>query len=467
MSVVNGFEMFPEGFKKRISTQKYIDAEALLKSLQELSPVSIRINPLKWNRKPVDSISIPWASNGYYLSSRPSYTLDPLFHGGCYYPQEASSMFIEQAVRQNIIASEQMRVLDLCGAPGGKSTHLADLIGSRNLLIANDVIRSRASILSETLTKWGSGNVIVTQSDPAAFNRMEGYFNVVLVDAPCSGEGMFRTEIARSEWSETNTHHCSERQKRILLDIWPALKDNGILIYSTCTFNKSENEENIKWLTDRKEAESLKLDISRFVGVKEIDFEGITGYGFYPDKIMGEGFFISLIRKRKGNQHTKAGKSKVADLKPAKREVEAIKGWTKIGEEMLLKWGDDIWGLPCSLDEYSLLLQNLKIVKAGTRLCTVKQNDFLPAHDLSLSSNLYSNAFPVEELTYKDAVAFLRRDNLRIKPAVRGWNIVKYMGINLGWINNLASRLNNYYPVEWRIRMAALPEIESNLIKWD
>ncbi len=465
--MVNGFEMFPEGFIKRISTQKYIDAEALLKSLQEPSPVSIRTNPAKWNRKPVGSTSIQWALNGSYLSSRPSYTPDPLFHGGCYYPQEASGMFIEQAVNRNIDTSEHIRVLDLCGAPGGKSTHLADLIGTGNLLVANDVIRTRASILSETLTKWGTGNVIVTQSDPSAFGRLKEYFNVILVDAPCSGEGMFRTEIARSEWSEASTFHCSERQRRILLDIWPALKENGILIYSTCTFNKGENEENIRWLTDRKEAESLKLDISRFTGIKEINFGGITGYGFYPDKIMGEGFFISVIRKKRGENITRSGKRRMTDIKPSKRETDSVRNWTKRDDEVLLKWGSDIWRIPCSLEEYALIYQNLKIIKAGTRLCTVKKNDFLPAHDLALSPYINGNAFPFEELVYEDAVSFLRRDNLRIKPSVKGWNIIKYKGINLGWVKNIANRLNNYYPVEWRIRMVVPPEGGLNLIRWD
>jgi 16S rRNA C967 or C1407 C5-methylase (RsmB/RsmF family) len=256
--------LFPEEFVQRISSQKYINAEALLDALKEPSPVSIRINRAKWDKIPVDSDPVPWCENGWYLASRPSYTLDPLFHAGCYYPQEASGMFLEQVLLQSAGPLENIRVLDLCGAPGGKSALISDLIGPDNLLVANDVIRSRASILAETITKWGSGNTIVTNSDPAVFGRLPGCFDIILVDAPCSGEGMFRTEIAVSEWSSENASLCTERQKRILMDIWPCLKENGILIYSTCTFNPGENEENIRWLTGRNQAECIRMDLSSF-----------------------------------------------------------------------------------------------------------------------------------------------------------------------------------------------------------
>ena len=296
--------MFPEKFIERISAQEYIDTEALFRALGEPSPVSIRINPGKWRRQPADSEPVPWCRNGYYLPLRPSYTLDPVFHAGCYYPQEASGMFLEQVLLQTAGSMKNIRVLDLCGAPGGKSTLISDIIGPDNLLVANEVIRSRASILAETVTKWGSGNTMVTRSDPSVFGRLSGFFDVILVDAPCSGEGMFRTGIAVSEWSSGNASLCAERQKRILMDIWPCLKENGILIYSTCTFNPEENEENIRWMTGRNEAESVRLDLKTFPGIMEIDYQGIYGYGFYPDKVRGEGFFISAIRKKDGQGNT-------------------------------------------------------------------------------------------------------------------------------------------------------------------
>ena len=459
--------MLPEGFIKRIKTQQYIDIEALLRALEEASPVSIRINSRKWNRKPLNSEPVPWSDNGYCLKTRPSFTLDPLFHAGCYYPQEASSMFIEEVIKQFVDVPEPVRVLDLCGAPGGKSIIIADMLSPDSLLVSNEVIKSRASILAETLTKWGTGNVIVTNSDPSAFSRLPGYFDVILVDAPCSGEGMFRTVVARNEWSESNAGHCSERQRRILMDVWPALKENGVLIYSTCTFNPDENEENIKWLVDKHKAESVMMDVSDFIGITEIDYQSIRGYGFYPDKIRGEGFFISLVRKTEKQGFSAYGKIKMADFSPARNELQTVRKWSGLPDERLLKWGEEIWGLPCSMDNYINLFRNLRIVKAGTKICAVKNDDYLPSHELAMSDLFSTDIFPSLELDYEEAIAFLRRDNLQPKFGQQGWTLVKFMAINIGLVKNLGNRLNNYYPVEWRIRMELPQADDINLIKWE
>jgi len=459
--------MLPEYFKYRIAHQKYLDADALLKALGESSPVSVRINPAKWNMEPRNSDHVPWCDLGWYLETRPSFTLDPLFHSGCYYPQEASGMFLEQALRQTAGSLENIRVLDLCGAPGGKSTHLADMIGPDNLLVANEVIRSRAAILAETVTKWGLGNTLVTQNDPAVFGRLSGYFDIILVDAPCSGEGMFRNKVAVSEWSVENAAHCSERQKRILLDIWPALKENGILIYSTCTFNPGENEENIKWLIGKQEAEIVQLNIAEFKEITEIDYQGIYGYGFYPGKVRGEGLFISVIRKT-GKQNKKpVRRQRISELKPAKADIEVASEWTHFPKERILRWGDEIFAIPCCMDDYLHLFQNLKIVKSGTKIFIVKKNDYLPSHELALSHLLRKDAFPQEEINLHGAVSYLRRDNFTLHDMPIGWNIVTYEGINLGFVNNIGNRVNNYFPVEWRIRMNMTEAGLENIIKWN
>lgn len=458
--------MFPEHFIKRIASQNYIDAEALLKALEEPSPVSIRINPAKWNKKPLNGEPVPWCENGYYLPSRPSYTLDPLFHSGCYYPQEASSMFLEQVVKQAAGSLENIRVLDLCGAPGGKSTHLSDLIGQGSLLIANDVIRSRAVILSETITKWGAGNTIVTQSDPAIFGRLAGYFDVVLVDAPCSGEGMFRTEVAKGEWSVENTTHCSERQKRILMDVWPAIKENGLLIYSTCTFNPGENEENIKWLIGKQEAECLRLNLDELMGITEIDYQGIFGYGLHPGKVRGEGFFISVIRKTSKQNTIHIKSQKKQELKPGKTDFDEAGRSTLFSKESLLKWGDELIAVPCEMDEYTYLFQNMNVVKTGTKLFTVKKNDYLPTHDLALSKHIRKEAFAVAEVELIEAIGFMRRDNFSISNSYKGWILLNYKGVNIGFVKNLGNRINNYFPVEWRIRMSSSESGVESLIKW-
>ena len=458
--------MFPEEFIKRIRTQEYINADALLHALEEPSPVSIRLNPSKWNKKPENSEPVPWCETGYYLDKRPSYTLDPLFNSGCYYPQEASGMFLEQVYRQKISKHENIRILDLCAAPGGKSTHISSLIGKDGLLVSNEVIRSRASILTENLSKWGISNKVVTQSDPSAFRKLTGYFDVVIVDAPCSGEGMFRDEVARREWSENNSQHCSERQKRILMDIWPALKEDGILIYTTCTFNPDENEHNIKWLTGKQKAETENLNIQSFKDIKEIEYQGITGYGFYPDRIRGEGLFLSVIRKleRTGGEPGKSMKSKfqkagMEDLKTAGR-------WTTFSEESFTRMGDEICKLPIPISEFGYLASNLRIVMPGTNIFSVRNKDYLPLHELALSDGLKKEAFPVIELDYENAIAYLRRENITPQDVPAGWFITAYSGIPLGFAKNIGSRMNNYYPVNRRIRMNKLSPGSAEIIKW-
>jgi 16S rRNA C967 or C1407 C5-methylase (RsmB/RsmF family)/NOL1/NOP2/fmu family ribosome biogenesis protein len=459
--------MFPEEFITRIKSQKLIDPEALLKSLSEPEPVSIRINPAKWFDKPSEAKKVPWCETGWYLNSRPSYTLDPLFHSGCYYPQEASSMFIEKAF--NLVACQQtgLKVLDLCGAPGGKSTHISSLLGDSGLLVANDVIRQRATVLAETLTKWGNGNSFVTQNDPEVLGRLNGFFDIILVDAPCSGEGMFRDAVARNEWSPENGAHCSERQKRILMDIWPALKENGILIYSTCTFNPDENEKNIRWLTDQHKAESILLDISEFQEITEIEYNGIRGYGFYPDKIRGNGFFISVLRKLEKADCDNIRNYRNSENIVTKNDIKIATEWIALSPDEIFRSGDDLFGVRTAISDFFYLKNNTRLIKAGTHICSIKKNDYLPSHELALSVHLKNGSFPHCEIDYQKAVSMLRRDNISFQGLSKGWYIAKYSGVNLGFIKNIGSRVNNYFPVEWRIRMNPVRPGEENLINWD
>jgi len=459
--------MLPEEFRQRISNQNYLDGELLLKALDEPSPVSIRTNPLKWNKKPVSSEAVPWCKTGHYLPERPSYTLDPLFHSGCYYPQEASSMFLEEVFRQVMPEKENLKVLDLCGAPGGKATHLSTLIGEKSLLITNEVIRQRASVLKENITRWGAVNTVVTSNDPSDFGRLPGFFDVILIDAPCSGEGMFRDTVAVNEWSVANTLHCSERQKRILMDAWPALKNDGVLIYSTCTFNPGENEHNIRWLTEKHEAECITIDVSQFKGISEIDYQGITGYGFHPGKILGEGFFISAIRNKCKSEQVNIKNRQKPDSKPANNLISNAVRWTSFQEERLIGYGDDIMYVACPINDYYLINERLRILKAGTKIFTVKNNDYLPSAEIALSVGMSESAFPKTDLGLDDALAYLRRDNLKIPVVPKGWFIITYQGINLGFAKNLVNRVNNYHPVEWRIRMQLPENSGDKILKWD
>ena len=376
-------------------------------------------------------------------------------------------MFLEVALKQCAGSLENIRVLDLCGAPGGKSTHLSSLIGQGSLLVSNEVIRMRAVVLAETLTKWGATNALVTQNDPALFGKLSGYFDIILVDAPCSGEGMFRSKVAVDEWSVENSAHCSERQKRILMDVWPALKENGILIYSTCTFNPGENEENIKWLLTKHEAECVPIDIGTSHGIVEIDYQGINGYGFHPGMVTGEGFFLSVVRKNGKQDSFNIRGQRRAELKLSVKDKEITENWTSFSKDNLLKWGDEIFAVPCEIGEYTHLFQNLKVIKAGTKLAVVKNSDFLPSHELALSHKLKRDVFPVSDIDLNRAMAFLRRDNFVLPDAPKGWNLLAYQGVAMGFVKNIGSRVNNYYPVEWRIRMN-LPQAGSeNIIKWE
>jgi 16S rRNA C967 or C1407 C5-methylase (RsmB/RsmF family)/NOL1/NOP2/fmu family ribosome biogenesis protein len=458
--------MYPVKFTERLKQQKYIDAQELVEALDKPAPVSIRLNPGKWPGMPVNSERVPWAGNGYYLDPRPLFTLDPLFHAGCYYPQEASGMFLEQIYNQVIKDKRNIRVLDVCGAPGGKSTHLSSLIGSGGLLVANEVIRSRTGILAENITKWGYGNTIVTNSDPEGFSELRGYFDMILVDAPCSGEGMFSDLSVRNEWSPENTALCSDRQKRIVMDIWPSLKENGILIYSTCTFNPEENEEIIRWLSDKTKAQPVRIDISKFEGITEINHCGISGYGFYPGKIKGEGLFISVLKKPGDSPGINIPRPGKDDNKVTDNDSKTAAKLIDSNLQNLYRNGDIVYELSLPVEEYRFLRNHLRVIKAGTALFKSRRDDFTPLHDLALYCNIKDDAFPKIELDYQQSVTFLKKENLTLRESVHGWILLAYKGVNLGFAKNIGSRINNYFPMEWRIRMSVQNDSEKKLPAW-
>jgi 16S rRNA C967 or C1407 C5-methylase (RsmB/RsmF family)/NOL1/NOP2/fmu family ribosome biogenesis protein len=456
----------PTIFIKRIESQSYIDSGQLIASLNGHSPVSVRINSSKFQGVPEDSEPVPWCDTGWYLASRPSFTADPLFHAGCYYPQEASSMFAGYLFKQLAGNKEGLRILDLCGAPGGKTSHLSSLAGKGSVVVANDVIRSRAAILDENISRWGLGNCIVTSDDPRNIGKLRGYFDIILADAPCSGEGMFRDEVARKEWSEANAKLCSERQSRILTDIWPALKSGGSLIYSTCTFNPSENEENVARFAAEIGAESVRMDTSEFSGIVEIFHSGIYGYGFYPGRVKGEGFFISVLRKRSGeDENAPAFKAKQLEGLSSKLEAR-ISLLVEPGSGSFAVFGENITLVPAGLKESSFLFSNLNVINQGTPIARIVGNDLIPAHSLALTLALRKEAFPVTELGYPEAITFLKRGTLNSGKFSSGWNLVSYLGIPLGFVKNIGNRVNNYFPVGQRIRMDVNPEMYEKIIRW-
>jgi 16S rRNA C967 or C1407 C5-methylase (RsmB/RsmF family)/NOL1/NOP2/fmu family ribosome biogenesis protein len=445
--------LFPPGFKTRMQQTLGDEWDAFEKVHAEPSPVSIRINPSK-HPGLKDTESIPWSTSGFYLDPRPVFTLDPLFHAGCYYVQEASSMFLEQAIKQHVLPAKKLRVLDLCAAPGGKSTHLLSLIDSDCLLVTNEVIRSRVNVLSENIQKWGHHNVVVTNNDPEDFGVLHGFFDVIIVDAPCSGEGLFRKDPnAIQEWSEENVLLCSNRQQRIIDNVWPALKQNGILVYSTCTYNESEDEKILKYAKDNHQLEFLSLDTNGW-NIEQIENRGTIGYRFYPHRVKGEGFFLSVMKKVEEETPLSIKPSKTAFSFPEKRVTEEVREWLINAGEYLIQRNELVQLLPAlHAETIYYLTQKLRVVYAGTFIATVKHNKLVPEHSFALSNQLKREKFNDVKLNEKEALKYLKKETVSIQPEQKGFALATFNGVPLGWMNVLPGRINNLYPSEWRIRM--------------
>jgi 16S rRNA C967 or C1407 C5-methylase (RsmB/RsmF family)/NOL1/NOP2/fmu family ribosome biogenesis protein len=451
--------IFPTEFESRMKLQLGDSWPQFAEAHQHPSPVSIRLNPYKKTGH-LEGQPVPWALTGRYLPQRPVFTLDPTFHAGAYYVQEASSMFLEQVFSQVIPQDKSLRVLDLCAAPGGKSTHVLNLINRQSLLVSNEVIRSRVSVLTENLQKWGQPNVIVTNNDAADFQRLSSSFDIIVLDAPCSGEGLFRKDPnAMNEWSTSNVDLCSARQKRIVADVWPALKPGGLLVYSTCTYNEQEDEENLLWLKSEYGAESIPLKINEDWNIQIIEKNGMMGYRFYPHRVNGEGFFISVIRKPgidSGEPMHHHRKNSPAVFQSPSPGVELqLRDWVHDPDNKKFIHRDGTLQF-FPLAHFSFLehvSKNLRIHMAGTFLGNQKYDKIIPEHSLALSTELNKNNFFQVDLTEQDALSYLRRESLRIDVPHKGFALATFQNLNLGWMNVIPGRINNLYPQEWRIRM--------------
>jgi 16S rRNA C967 or C1407 C5-methylase (RsmB/RsmF family)/NOL1/NOP2/fmu family ribosome biogenesis protein len=413
---------------------------------------SVRINPKKSLSsvadKPITDLDrIPWTSHGFYLDSRPSFTFDPLFHAGCYYVQEASSMFLEQALQQTVDLSKPLKVLDLCGAPGGKSTHIHSLISNDSLLVSNEVIRSRANILKDNIIKWGCEYVVVTNNDPKDFAVLENYFDVIVADAPCSGSGLFRRDPqAIQEWSENNVELCSQRQQRIIADVWPSLKKDGILIYSTCSYSMEEDENITDWILETFPTDYCPLLINTGTGITDTG----KGYRFWPDKVRGEGFFISCFKKNGDEkEHQSLSKNKMEAVN--KREFEILEKWVKEDGFEFVKNQNRVYAWPSKLaGEFYFLLKRIKVIYSGILVGELIREKMVPDHALALSNCVSENIGRIEVKT-EDAIRYLQKKDFQADVAHKGWHLVVCNGYNLGWVNILPNRINNYYPKELRI----------------
>jgi 16S rRNA C967 or C1407 C5-methylase (RsmB/RsmF family)/NOL1/NOP2/fmu family ribosome biogenesis protein len=442
---------FPPAFRDAMRSQLGDEWEAFAAAHLDTPPVSVRLNPAKPRALP-SSAQVPWALQGRYLRERPSFTHDPSFHAGAYYVQEASSMFLEQAFMQVRGDASGLTVLDLCAAPGGKSTHLLSMMAPDSLLVSNEVIRSRASVLAENVQKWGLHNAVVTSSDPQQFAALEGLFDIIVVDAPCSGEGMFRKDPAVIQrWSPDNVALCAGRQQRILDDIWPALKSEGYLIYATCTYNEKENEDNLRWLMHRGDAVPVTLHTNPAWKISTVDSYGVQGYRCYPHLSRGEGFFMAVVKKASGASASYNRITNVLPKLPARLEND-VGGWMRTPGYFFLH-KDEIRFLPSGMERLvSLLSRHLYIVNAGTMIGVSKQNKVVPAHAAALSVHLDNSRFQCLDADRDTALQFLRKETIGTSSLHKGFSLVQYEGLNLGWLNVLDNRSNNLYPAEWRIR---------------
>ena len=417
----------PEDFIRE--TKQLMGAERFsryMEAFDEEAPVSIRLNPqtlgdgsslfdnnsasmsqTKKNR-PQMFEQVPWCKEGYYLEGRPQFTFDPLFHAGCYYVQEAASMFIVHVLRQYV--HETVEGLDMCAAPGGKSTAMLSVLPEGSTLVSNEPIPTRAQILLENITKWGAKNCIVTNNYPRDFKKAKAKFDLILCDVPCSGEGMFRKDPATiGEWSLQNVEKCWRLQREIVADAWECLNPGGILIYSTCTFNIKENEENVRWIIDTYEAEPIDIPTEPSWGITGSLLEDFDApvYRFIPGITRSEGLFVCVLRK--------SGEWKV---------------------------------------------------ESGKRILKNKLSS--PLKELSAAEQ-FSFLFPPSsfhiDLSYAEALKYLRGEALVLPPDTpRGLITVTYNGLSLGPVKNIGNRANNLYPKPWRIKTTHLPTEEIKII---
>lgn len=447
-------------------------------------PVSIRLNPWKCRGR-YDAVApesrVPWCEDAFYLQSRPNFTFDPLLHAGLYYVQEASSMFVGHVLRQCVPdLGRPLLVLDMCAAPGGKSIAALSALPEGTLLVSNEPIRARAQVLAENLHKWGADHALVTNNYPRDFRDLRLAADVLLCDVPCSGEGMFRKDRgAISEWSEERVVQCAQLQREIVAEAWRQLRPGGLMIYSTCTINSREDEENVAWIVRELGAEPVEVSTDPGWGIEGSLTDAFRGpvYRFLPGLTRGEGLFMAVLRKPADDSDQtepsvpRSKKQKAARRKePARQQKDplaACSRWLRDDHSYsVLELGDTLCALPEALRTvYDAVDGRLSVMKAGVSLGRVKGRDVIPDQSLALSPSLSPAAFPRAEVAYADAIAYLRKEAILLPADTpRGLVLLTYDGQPLGFVKNLGTRANNLYPQEWRIKSTHVPE-EEHIIK--
>ncbi len=422
-------------------------SEELVAALDSEPVVSLRLNPAKKFECQYQDI-VEWCADGRYLAERPSFTLDPVHAAGGYYVQEASSMVVGHIAQQilNELCCESPLVVDLCAAPGGKTTHLSSVVGGcsdgRGVVVANEVIKSRAGILAQNVVRWGEGNTVVTSVEAASLaDALSGEVDLLVADVPCSGEGMFRKDMtARGEWSQENVELCAARGRRILSDAKQMLRSGGYLVYSTCTFNHKEDEDNVKWLVDSGEFE---VDNSKIGGFGKC---GEYGSHFYPNEVRGEGFFVAVLKFIGENRQNRAPKSP----KNSKKQPKISKYSTQSLFEVELS--GRLFGYSELMTRIVEQLQNRRvyILMAGIEFGELIRGELKPSHNYALYAHK-TDTFLKTEVSKEVALEFLRKNNLQATEFCEGLQLVTFQGLPLGFAKRITNRVNNMYPTSWRI----------------
>ncbi len=455
----------PPKFIERLREQRgREDADALVQALRLTPPTSVRINSYKVGDVAELGMSvrgsIGWCAEGYYLASRPQFTFDVHFHAGAYYVQEAASQFLSHIISSAPNSGLGAKVLDMCAAPGGKTTIYSSAVGVDGLVVANEVDRRRVEVLADNVRRWGVGNVAVTRCESSQFAvATEEFFDVVAIDAPCSGEGMFRKDAgACEEWSEGLVYMCAERQKEILSNGWVALKGGGTLIYSTCTFNREENEGLLEWLTEEfgEELESAeRLQIDPEWGVEVGSVGAFQTFRFMPHKTDSEGLFVAVARKvRSIGGGARVGKARKSIIAAAdKAATKELVRWLREPERMQVGAIADryyAW-YSSQFESIKWLADRLPIIYSGVAMGQLFKGALRPDHALAMFCALRGDAVPSATLDKERSIEYLRRGTLSTDGFEQGLNLVTCEGSVLGFAKCIAGRVNNMYPNSLKI----------------
>jgi NOL1/NOP2/fmu family ribosome biogenesis protein len=367
--------------------------------------------------------------------------------------QEASSMFLEYALQQLVDLSQTLFAIDLCAAPGGKSTLLASLLNPDSLLISNEVISGRVAPLVENLSKWGYSNTWVSHNDPRDFAALQDCADLLLVDAPCSGTGLFRKMPEYiHDWQPEMVQQCAQRQQRILSDAMGVLKPGGVLIYMTCSFCEDENEAIVDYILDEFDVDNCNITYTEEWGIVESlsRKKQAAGYRFYPHKLRGEGFFIACFRKRGISQSEPMDLYHSDSTKP-QSGYEALARFISLSNHRVIAQGEKLFLIrSIHASWYEQLGKQLKMVKRGIHCGRLIRDELIPEHELAMSIDCRKDC-PSVELSYEQAIRFLQKEAISLNCPAKGWFLVTYQSFNLGWVKNLGNRINNYYPLAYRI----------------